>query len=93
MREQSQEKEELIQKEHEVGKKEIKQARADNDISSKEIVERLTVENEKLKMLLSELSNEVGFLVKNMSFDALLESLLSTTKPFPQSAGYRILAS
>ncbi|GJZ87771.1 ubiquitin carboxyl-terminal hydrolase 18-like protein, partial [Tanacetum coccineum] len=33
------------------------------------------------------------FTVTNMSFDALLESLLSTAKPFPQSAGYRILAS
>ncbi|GJY68845.1 ADP-ribosylation factor GTPase-activating protein AGD3-like protein [Tanacetum coccineum] len=43
--------------------------------------------------LLSELSNEVGFPVTNTSFDALLESLLSTAKPFPQSAGYRILAS
>nr|GEW49034.1 hypothetical protein [Tanacetum cinerariifolium]GEX02776.1 hypothetical protein [Tanacetum cinerariifolium] len=43
--------------------------------------------------LLSELSNEVGFPVTNMSFDAPLESLLSTAKPFPQSAGYRILAS
>nr|GEW77910.1 replication protein A 70 kDa DNA-binding subunit B [Tanacetum cinerariifolium] len=42
--------------------------------------------------LLSELSNEAGFLVTNMSFDALLESLLLTAKPFPQSAGYRILA-
>ncbi|GJS51770.1 hypothetical protein Tco_0625132 [Tanacetum coccineum] len=42
---------------------------------------------------LSELSNEVGFPVTNMSFDALLESLLSTTKPISQSAGYRILAS
>nr|GEW92596.1 reverse transcriptase domain-containing protein [Tanacetum cinerariifolium] len=44
-------------------------------------------------MLLSELSNEVGFPMTNTSFDALLESLLSTAKPFPQSAGYRILAS
>ncbi|GJZ66607.1 hypothetical protein Tco_0623303 [Tanacetum coccineum] len=43
--------------------------------------------------LLSELSNEVGFPVTNTSFDALLESLLSTAKPFPQSAGYQILAS
>ncbi|GKE29476.1 hypothetical protein Tco_1444860 [Tanacetum coccineum] len=43
--------------------------------------------------LLSELSNEVGFPVTNTSFDALLESLLSTAKPFPQSVGYRILAS
>ncbi|GJW07723.1 abscisic acid receptor PYL9 [Tanacetum coccineum] len=43
--------------------------------------------------LLSELSNEVGFPVTNTSIDALLESLLSTAKPFPQSAGYRILAS
>ncbi|GJZ46393.1 NADPH:adrenodoxin oxidoreductase, mitochondrial isoform X1 [Tanacetum coccineum] len=43
--------------------------------------------------LLSELSNEVGFPVTNTSFDALLESLHSTAKPFPQSAGYRILAS
>ncbi|GJS25733.1 calcium-dependent lipid-binding family protein [Tanacetum coccineum] len=43
--------------------------------------------------LLSELSNEVGFPVTNMSFDALLESLLSIAKPFPQSAVYRILAS
>ncbi|GJW63412.1 hypothetical protein Tco_0115296 [Tanacetum coccineum] len=43
--------------------------------------------------LLSELSNEVGFPVTNMSFDALLESLLSTAKLFPQSARYRILAS
>ncbi|GJS87718.1 glycine dehydrogenase A, mitochondrial [Tanacetum coccineum] len=34
-----------------------------------------------------------GFPVTNTSFDALLESLLSTAKPFPQSAGYRILAS
>ncbi|GKA64366.1 hypothetical protein Tco_0763972, partial [Tanacetum coccineum] len=33
--------------------------------------------------LLSELSNEVGFPVTNTSFDALLESLLSTAKPFP----------
>ncbi|GJS17231.1 hypothetical protein Tco_0411703 [Tanacetum coccineum] len=46
-----------------------------------------------VKTLLSELSNEVGFPVTNTSFDALLESLLSTAKPFPQSAGYRILAS
>nr|GEZ39610.1 hypothetical protein [Tanacetum cinerariifolium] len=38
-------------------------------------------------------SNEVGFPVTNTSFDALLESLLSTAKPFTQSAGYRILAS
>ncbi|GKA10977.1 glycine dehydrogenase A, mitochondrial [Tanacetum coccineum] len=37
--------------------------------------------------LLSELSNELGFPVTNMSFDALLESLLSTAKLFPQSAG------
>ncbi|GKB95221.1 cullin-associated NEDD8-dissociated protein 1 [Tanacetum coccineum] len=29
----------------------------------------------------------------NTSFDALLESILSTAKPSPQSAGYRILAS
>ncbi|GJU81159.1 hypothetical protein Tco_1283524 [Tanacetum coccineum] len=43
--------------------------------------------------LLSELSNEVGFTMTNTSFDALLESLLSTDKPFPQSAGYQILAS
>ncbi|GKC09309.1 hypothetical protein Tco_1000919, partial [Tanacetum coccineum] len=43
--------------------------------------------------LLSELSNEVGFPVINTSFDALLESLLSTAKPFPQSDGYQILAS
>ncbi|GJS14019.1 synaptotagmin-5-like protein isoform X3 [Tanacetum coccineum] len=43
--------------------------------------------------LLSELSNEVGFPVTNTSFDALLESLLSTAKPFPQYAGYRKLAS
>ncbi|GJY94134.1 hypothetical protein Tco_0510495 [Tanacetum coccineum] len=43
--------------------------------------------------LLSELSNEVGFPVTNTSFDALLESLLSTAKPFPQSARYWILAS
>ncbi|GJX32436.1 ubiquitin carboxyl-terminal hydrolase 18-like protein [Tanacetum coccineum] len=33
------------------------------------------------------------FPVTNMSFDALLESLLSTAKPFPESVGYRILAS
>ncbi|GJW89045.1 hypothetical protein Tco_0164385 [Tanacetum coccineum] len=46
-----------------------------------------------VETLLSELSNEVGFPVTNTSFDALLESLLSTAKPFPQSAGYRILAS
>ncbi|GJY41875.1 probable pre-mRNA-splicing factor ATP-dependent RNA helicase DEAH9 [Tanacetum coccineum] len=39
------------------------------------------------------LSNEVGFPVTNKSFDALLESLLSTAKPFPQSVGYQILAS
>ncbi|GJS83200.1 hypothetical protein Tco_0749741 [Tanacetum coccineum] len=43
--------------------------------------------------LLSELSNEVGFPVTNTGFDALLDSLLSTAKPFPQSAGYQILAS
>ncbi|GJT67487.1 ADP-ribosylation factor GTPase-activating protein AGD3-like protein [Tanacetum coccineum] len=43
--------------------------------------------------LLSELSNEVGFPVTNTSFDALLDSPLSTAKLFPQSAGYRILAS
>ncbi|GKA19340.1 hypothetical protein Tco_0699255 [Tanacetum coccineum] len=43
--------------------------------------------------LLSELSNEVGFPVTNTSFDALLESLLSTAKPFPQFVGYLILAS
>ncbi|GJZ37886.1 callose synthase 10 [Tanacetum coccineum] len=43
--------------------------------------------------LLSELSNEVGFPVTNTSFDALLESLLSTIKLFPQSAGYQILSS
>ncbi|GJZ29782.1 hypothetical protein Tco_0574429 [Tanacetum coccineum] len=43
--------------------------------------------------LLSELYNEVGFPVTNTSFDALLESLLSTAKLFPQSARYRILAS
>ncbi|GKB66475.1 retrovirus-related pol polyprotein from transposon TNT 1-94 [Tanacetum coccineum] len=35
--------------------------------------------------LVSELSNEVGFPVINTSFDALLESLLSTAKLFPQS--------
>ncbi|GKD65508.1 NADPH:adrenodoxin oxidoreductase, mitochondrial isoform X2 [Tanacetum coccineum] len=46
-----------------------------------------------MQTLLSELSNEVGFRVTNTSFDALLESLLSTAKPFHQSAGYRILAS
>ncbi|GJQ93821.1 queuine tRNA-ribosyltransferase catalytic subunit 1-like protein [Tanacetum coccineum] len=44
-----------------------------------------------IETLLSELSNEVGFPVTNTSFDALLKSLLSTAKPFPQSAGYRIL--
>ncbi|GJX66541.1 hypothetical protein Tco_0300884 [Tanacetum coccineum] len=43
--------------------------------------------------LLSELFNEVGFPVTNTSFDALLESLISTAKPFFYSAGYRILAS
>ncbi|GJW96822.1 synaptotagmin-5-like protein isoform X1 [Tanacetum coccineum] len=36
-----------------------------------------------MQTLLSELSNEVGFPVINTSFDALLESLLSTAKPFP----------
>ncbi|GJS99917.1 probable pre-mRNA-splicing factor ATP-dependent RNA helicase DEAH9 [Tanacetum coccineum] len=40
-----------------------------------------------------ELSNEVGFPVTNTSFDALLDSLLSTAKQFPQSVGYQILAS
>ena len=50
MQEQSQQMEELIQKEREAAKKEIEQARADNDISSKEIVEKLTAENEKLKV-------------------------------------------
>ncbi|GJT18400.1 hypothetical protein Tco_0877106 [Tanacetum coccineum] len=45
------------------------------------------------KALLSELTNKVGFLVTSTSFDALLESLLLTAKQFPQSAGYRILAS
>ncbi|GKE21632.1 hypothetical protein Tco_1433144, partial [Tanacetum coccineum] len=49
--------------------------------------------DQKIRTLLSELSNEVGFPVTNTSFDALLESLLSTAKPFPQSAGYQILAS
>ncbi|GJT92163.1 hypothetical protein Tco_1081008 [Tanacetum coccineum] len=49
--------------------------------------------NNLAKTLLSELSNEVGFPVTNTSFDALVESLLSTSKPFPQSARYRILAS
>ncbi|GJY29950.1 DNA-directed RNA polymerase III subunit 1-like protein [Tanacetum coccineum] len=43
--------------------------------------------------MLGELSNEVGFPVTNTSFDALLESLLSTAKTFPQSIGYQILAS
>ncbi|GJU03351.1 hypothetical protein Tco_1113689 [Tanacetum coccineum] len=60
------------------------------------------VNNVRLHCLLSMVSlalpkrtypNEVGFPVTNTSFDALLESLLSTAKPFPQSAGYRILAS
>ncbi|GJY47627.1 hypothetical protein Tco_0436690 [Tanacetum coccineum] len=51
------------------------------------------VKLDNLRTLLSELSNEVGFPVTNTSFDALLESLLSTAKPFPQFAGYRILAS
>ncbi|GKD42587.1 NADPH:adrenodoxin oxidoreductase, mitochondrial isoform X1, partial [Tanacetum coccineum] len=46
-----------------------------------------------MQTLLSELSNEVGFPVTNTSFGALLESLLLTAKPFPQSAGYRMLAS
>nr|GEU69536.1 putative ribonuclease H-like domain-containing protein [Tanacetum cinerariifolium] len=43
--------------------------------------------------LLSELSNKVGFPVTNTSFDALLETLFSTAKPFPQSVRYPILAS
>nr|GEV34581.1 myosin-6-like isoform X1 [Tanacetum cinerariifolium] len=58
MQEQSQEKEELIQKEREAAKKEIEQARADNDISSKEIVEKLTAENEKLKDLVTSLEQK-----------------------------------
>ncbi|GJV12789.1 hypothetical protein Tco_1354330 [Tanacetum coccineum] len=45
------------------------------------------------KALLSELTNKVGFPVTGTSFDALPESLLPTAKPFPQSTGYRILAS
>ncbi|GJV16868.1 abscisic acid receptor PYL9 [Tanacetum coccineum] len=43
-----------------------------------------------MQTLLSELSNKVGFPVTNTSFDALLESFLSTAKPFSQSARYRI---
>ncbi|GJU15497.1 hypothetical protein Tco_1143463 [Tanacetum coccineum] len=44
-----------------------------------------------MQTLLSELSNEVGFPVTNTSFDALLESLLSTAKNrFPSSIlGYQ----
>ena len=65
MQEQSQQMEKVIQIEREAAKKEIEQARADNDISSKEIVEKLTAENEKLK---------VEFIKSSVSYTCLFVS-------------------
>lgn len=47
---QSQQTKELMQKEREAAKKEIEQARSEKDASSMEIVDKLTAENDKLKV-------------------------------------------
>ncbi|GKA44047.1 ADP-ribosylation factor GTPase-activating protein AGD3-like protein [Tanacetum coccineum] len=64
-----------------------------NHMFAKDATSVIVAKRQYVTTLLSELSNEVGFPVTNTSFDALLDSPLSTAKLFPQSAGYRILAS
>ncbi|KAI7740644.1 hypothetical protein M8C21_013892, partial [Ambrosia artemisiifolia] len=49
MQEQSEQTKELLHKEVEAAKKELEEARADKEASSKEIVDKLTTENENLK--------------------------------------------
>ncbi|XP_035838614.1 myosin-6 [Helianthus annuus] len=59
MQEQSEQTKELLEKEREAAKKELEEARANKEASSKEIVDELTAENEKLKGTVSSLEQKV----------------------------------
>ncbi|KAI3798106.1 hypothetical protein L1987_33375 [Smallanthus sonchifolius] len=59
MQDQSAQTKELFQKEQEAVKKELEEARANKEVSSKEIVDKLTAKNEKLKDVVSSLEQKI----------------------------------